>query len=401
MSLATDGAATLSLVSIHAFPLPKGSELLTRSKDNCHAAFWSFLAGALTGGIEAVVTYPIEYVKTHLQLQKLFHLPTASPSPHVYNGVWDCVRKTVQQHSPLGLYRGFLPVLLGSIPKQASRWGAYEWATDTAKTLASTGGVRGEEPQALSLPVVSACGFFAGCVEAVCAVGPAECVKTRMIHDSKQPFPRYLPLGTCRAVRLMVQERGIGHTFYSGVSATMLKQGMNQALRFPAQKFVMDAFCSEACIAAPHHGESGWGVARMTQLQEARRRNPLWNGLAGFVAGVASVVITQPVDVVKTHMQSGVAHNAAVNNTSSSGGGGFRTALGGAAATVTPTGHASPQRMGFGRCFRDIYRRRGIAGFYTGTIARSVHVGTHVALTFTVFPVVRRAALGSAGHKKE
>ncbi|RNF09976.1 citrate transporter [Trypanosoma rangeli] len=395
MSVVTEDVVTVPLIPISTLHLPKGNELLTRNVDNCYAALWSFLAGALTGGIEAIVTYPLEYVKTHLQLQQLLHAPSSSSLPHMYNGIWDCVKRTVQQHSPLGLYRGFVPVLLGSIPKQASRWGAYEWATDTAKTLVNGGGgVRGEEPT-VSLPVLSLCGFFAGCVETACAVSPTESVKTRMIHDSRQAFPRYQSLGTCRAVLLMVRECGFRRTFYSGVSATMLKQGLNQALRFPAQKFVMDTFCCEAFVAMWHpievtHGESGGGAAAvgvetMRQLQKARQKSPLWNGLAGFVAGVFSVLVTQPVDVVKTQMQSGVVHRAASCNSSG-------TSL---------SGSESPHIRGLRRSFHDIYCRRGIAGFYAGTIARSIHVGTHVALVFTVFPLIRRAVVGTAGHKKE
>ncbi|ESL07831.1 citrate transporter [Trypanosoma rangeli SC58] len=394
MSVVTEDTVTVPLISISTLHPPRGNELLTRNVDNYYAVLWSFLAGALTGGIEAIATYPLEYVKTHLQLQQLLHAPSSSPLPHVYNGILDCVKRTVQQHSPLGLYRGFVPVFLGSIPKQASRWGAYEWATDTAKSLANRGGGVQSEKPTVSLPVLSFCGFFAGCVETACAVGPTESVKTRMIHDSKQAFSRYQSLGTFRAVLLMVREYGFRRTFYSGVSATMLKQGMNQALRFPAQKFVMDTFCCEAFVAMWHptdvtNGESGGGaeagVETMRQLQEARQKNPLWNGLAGFVAGVFSVLVTQPVDVVKTHMQSGVAHSAANGNSS-------RAAL---------SGSESPHRRGLRRCFRDVYSRRGISGFYAGTVARSIHVGTHVALVFTVFPVIRRVVVGTAGHKNE
>ncbi|KEG10308.1 citrate transporter [Trypanosoma grayi] len=369
-----DKPTSVSAVPIHAFPQPKAHEhpqcgVSSRSKTSSQqdVVFWSFVAGALTGGMEALITYPIEYVKTNLQLQQLVPASTASTTstatPHVYHGIWDCVNRTVQQHSPLGLYRGFFPVLLGSIPKQASRWAAYEWATDTVKSLKRAGGAQQQQQKdvTLSLLMMSACGFFAGCVEAVCAVAPTESVKTRMIHDAKQPCPRYSPLGTVRAVQLMLQENGVRRTFYSGVGTTMVKQGLNQSLRFPAQKLFMDALC--CCYRSTNGGD------RHTAQQEEERwrRSPLWNGVSGFFAGVFSVLVTQPVDVVKTQLQSGAAR------------------------------HAGSPHMSCSCCYRAIYRQRGIFGFYAGAIARSVHVGTHVALTFTVFPVAKRVILSNAG----
>ncbi|EAN90706.1 putative citrate transporter [Trypanosoma cruzi] len=401
MSVMAGSTADVPLVPVHTFPSSKGRGLPTCDVNyDYYAPFWSFLAGALTGGIEAIVTYPIEYVKTHLQLQQLSHLhlsSSSSSSAHVYSGMWDCVKRTVRQHSPLGLYRGFVPVLLGSMPKQASRWAAYEWATETAKRITSRDGSVHNEV-ILSLPVLSVCGFFAGFVETLCAVGPTESVKTQLIHDSKQPFPRYHSFGTVGAVRLMLREKGFRRTFYSGVSATMVKQGLNQSLRFPVQKFVMDAFCSDAVIGPWHDRKGVRGEAEkewMRRLREERRKNPFWNGLAGFFAGVLSVLITQPVDVIKTQVQSGTLHDTVIYNNRKN------TSNRGRKVTWMMLNECgAPHRMGYMSYFRSIYHQRGVAGFYAGVIARSVHVGTHVALTFTIFPVIRRMADGNAGNKK-
>lgn len=38
-----------------------------------------------------------------------------------YNGIADCVKKTVQDRGVLGLYRGLSVLLYGSIPKSAVR----------------------------------------------------------------------------------------------------------------------------------------------------------------------------------------------------------------------------------------------------------------------------------------
>lgn len=71
--------------------------------------------GGLTGGIEICITFPTEFVKTQLQLDE------KSGKTKKYNGIVDCVRKTVKSHGVLGLYRGLSVLLYGSIPKSAVR----------------------------------------------------------------------------------------------------------------------------------------------------------------------------------------------------------------------------------------------------------------------------------------
>lgn len=72
-------------------------------------------AGGITGGIEICITFPTEYVKTHLQLDE------KKGSNRRYKGIWDVVRLTVKDHGVLGLYRGLSVLVYGSIPKSAVR----------------------------------------------------------------------------------------------------------------------------------------------------------------------------------------------------------------------------------------------------------------------------------------
>lgn len=70
--------------------------------------------GGITGGIEICITYPTEYVKTQMQLDE-------KVGARKYNGIMDCVKKTVKGHGVFGLYRGLSVLLYGSIPKSAVR----------------------------------------------------------------------------------------------------------------------------------------------------------------------------------------------------------------------------------------------------------------------------------------
>lgn len=73
------------------------------------------IAGGITGGIEICITFPTEYVKTQLQLDE-------KGGQKRYNGIADCVKKTVKSNGVLGLYRGLSVLLYGSIPKSAVRY---------------------------------------------------------------------------------------------------------------------------------------------------------------------------------------------------------------------------------------------------------------------------------------
>lgn len=77
-------------------------------------ALKGIIAGGITGGLEIMITYPTEYVKTQLQLDE-------KGEKKRYNGIIDCVKKTVKQRGFFGLYRGLTVLLVGSIPKSGVR----------------------------------------------------------------------------------------------------------------------------------------------------------------------------------------------------------------------------------------------------------------------------------------
>ncbi|KAE8574107.1 hypothetical protein A483_HHAL012005 [Halyomorpha halys] len=206
--------------------------------------FFLFVIGGITGGIEICITYPTEYVKTQLQLDE----KSSKQGTKQYNGIVDCVKKTVQSRGIFGLYRGLSVLLYGSIPKSAVRFGSFE--TFKSYLVDEHGNL---SPQSRVL-----CGLGAGIAEAIFAVTPMETVKVKFINDQRSPNPRYR--GFVHGVATIVKDQGIKGV-YQGVTATIMKQGSNQAIRF----FVIGAF--------------------------------------GAIAGAASVFGNTPIDVVKTRMQ--------------------------------------------------------------------------------------------------
>ena len=119
--------------------------------------------------------------------------------------------------------------------------------------------------------------------EAIFAVTPMETVKVKFIHDQNSANPKYK--GFYHGVREIVKQNGLGGV-YKGLTATIIKQGSNQAIRF----FVM-----ETCKAE----------YRKLQKMDANAPVPvIITGIVGLLAGAASVFGNTPVDVVKTRMQA-------------------------------------------------------------------------------------------------
>jgi solute carrier family 25 citrate transporter 1 len=221
------------------------------------------IKGFLTGGTQAAITYPTEFVKTQLQLQS-----KANPE---FNGIIDCFKKTISKHGVGGVYVGAPVRIVGAGFQQMFRWGAY---TNLA------GIARDEKTGKLSPLMTTLCGLGAGICEAVCAVTPVETLKTRVTDDQRKGTGNYKGTGDA-LVKIFKNEGPMG--LYRGAFPTILKQGTNQAVRMPLQVQIM-------------------GVLVMGD--QSKMQNPLYNGSAGFLAGCGSVLLTQPQDCVKSRMQS-------------------------------------------------------------------------------------------------
>ena len=222
------------------------------------------VAGGLAGAMEAVISYPTEYIKTQLQLFK----EKAKLSPI------QCFKDTVKSDGFLGLYRGLPSLLWFSVPKVSSRFFAFETLSEAARS--ANGGK-------LSTVMTLLCGMGAGTAEAIVAVTPMDTIKTRLIHDQLTRTPDQRKYnGFFHGVRTIVAEQGVGGV-YKGLTATILKQSSNQAIRWVVFLNVKQWF------AGPGGDVSKLGVGHTM--------------IASVLAGAASVYGNTPIDVVKTRMQ--------------------------------------------------------------------------------------------------
>ncbi|CAD5214177.1 unnamed protein product [Bursaphelenchus okinawaensis] len=272
--------------------------------------------GGLTGAIEICITFPTEYVKTQLQLDER----SAQPK---YKGPIDVVKQTVRGHGVFGLYRGLSVLLYGSIPKSSFRFGTFEYLKGNAA----------DEKGNLTPVMRLLCGLGAGLSEAFFVVTPMETVKVKFIHDQTLANPQYK--GFVHGLRTIVKNEGFGG-LYQGLTATMAKQGSNQAIRF---------FCMETMKDWYRGGDNSKTISK-----------PII-GCMGLLAGAASVYGNTPIDVVKTRMQGLDRHK--YKNTVD--------------------------------CAMKIWKNEGFFAFYKGTVPRLSRVCLDVAITFMIYDSIMEA----------
>lgn len=228
------------------------------------------LAGWLAGSFEIVLTYPLEYVKTQLQLQQRASTINAGTGSGGYSSAAHCLSHTVREHGVPGLYRGGSAWVLFAGPRSAVRFTAFQQLTASAHSR----GHRGSG-------VDTVCGFFAGVAEAAICQTPNQAIAIKMVHDQAPNGPRrYRSLA--HAVSTIYAEDGVWRGFFCGLTPAVLKGAVTNCIRF-----------------------FGFGTltrAMVAQQPEPRTLKPWETMLAGGVAGSVSAVVSQPIDTVKANM---------------------------------------------------------------------------------------------------
>ncbi|XP_006623611.1 mitochondrial glutamate carrier 1-like isoform X1 [Apis dorsata] len=87
--------------SILYFPLFARLNDIGPKRDDGSSVFWcSFLAGCTAGSIAALSVNPFDVIKTRLQVIK------KAPGEPTYNGVLDCITKTLKNEGPIAFFKG-------------------------------------------------------------------------------------------------------------------------------------------------------------------------------------------------------------------------------------------------------------------------------------------------------
>ncbi|KAK5112825.1 hypothetical protein LTR85_011159 [Meristemomyces frigidus] len=227
---------------------------------------YQFAAGAVAGVSEILVMYPLDVVKTRVQIQG--RVPV--PGQDHYTSMVDCFRKIVANEGFSRLYRGITAPILMEAPKRATKFAANdEWG----KVWRNAFGVA-KMNQSLSILT----GASAGATEAFVVV-PFELVKIRL--QDKAQSHKYSGMLDC-VTKIVRQEGAL--TLYQGLESTIWRHVLWNSGYFGCI-FQVRALLPE----------------NPTKDKTIQMRNDL---LSGAVGGTVGTILNTPMDVVKSRIQN-------------------------------------------------------------------------------------------------
>jgi len=216
----------------------------------------NLLAGAFAGIMEHTVMYPVDAIKTRMQI--------VNPAPGaIYSGITNAVAHISSTEGIRSLWRGIASVAMGAGPAHAVYFATYE----TVKHR--LGGNVGNEHH----PFVAATGGACATIASDALMNPFDVVKQRMqVHGST-----YRSISEC--ARSVFQNEGLA-AFYISYPTTLAMTIPFTALQFTAYESLSKV------------------------LNPTKAYDPLTHCLSGGLAGAAAAAATTPLDVIKTLLQT-------------------------------------------------------------------------------------------------
>ncbi|TFK71610.1 mitochondrial carrier [Pluteus cervinus] len=226
----------------------------------------NMLAGALAGISEHAVMFPVDSIKTRMQV-------FATSPVAVYSGVGNAFSRISSTEGMRALWRGVSSVVLGAGPAHAVHFGTLE----AVKELAG-GNEAGNQWVATSLAGGSAT------IASDALMNPFDVIKQRMqMHKSE-----FRSVWTC--ARVVYRTEGLS-AFYVSYPTTLAISIPFNAIQFTVYEHVKR-------FMNPTHEYS-----------------PTSHIVAGAVAGAVAAAVTTPLDVAKTILQTrGTSSEADIRN---------------------------------------------------------------------------------------
>ncbi|KAI9782716.1 MAG: Mitochondrial 2-oxodicarboxylate carrier 2 [Geoglossum umbratile] len=224
---------------------------------------YQFAAGAVAGVSEILLMYPLDVVKTRVQLQQ-----GKGVGEEAYNGMVDCFRKIIKNEGFSRLYRGISAPILMEAPKRATKFAANDEWGKFYRTLFATPAMT----QSLSILT----GASAGATESFVVV-PFELIKIRL--QDRTSAGKYT--GMMDVVAKTVKAEGL-LALYNGLESTMWRHVLWNAGYFGVI----------------------FQVRTLLPKTEGKRAQMTNDLIAGAAGGAVGTVLNTPLDVVKSRIQN-------------------------------------------------------------------------------------------------
>lgn len=223
-------------------------------------------AGAIAGVSEILIMYPLDVVKTRVQLQSNVPIPGVDR----YNSMVDCFRKIVKNEGFSRLYRGIAAPIMMEAPKRATKFAANDsWGIFYRNLF-------GVQKANQSLAILT--GATAGATEAFVVV-PFELVKIRL--QDRASAGKYNGIIDC-VVKTVKAEGPLA--MYNGLESTLWRHILWNAGYFGC------IFQVKGLMPKPAPGSKAQAMGT--------------DFLSGAVGGTVGTILNTPMDVVKSRIQN-------------------------------------------------------------------------------------------------
>lgn len=216
----------------------------------------NLIAGAFAGIMEHTVMYPIDAIKTRMQI--------VNPRPSaVYTGITQALTKISATEGARSLWKGMTSVILGAGPAHAVYFGTYEAVKQ------HLGGNVGSGHH----PFIAAGGGACATIASDALMNPFDVIKQRMqVHGNT-----FTTVWDC--AKKVFQAEGLS-AFYISYPTTLTMTIPFTAIQFSAYESLSKLFNPQKIY------------------------DPLTHVLAGGLAGAVASAATTPLDVIKTMLQT-------------------------------------------------------------------------------------------------
>lgn len=259
LSVARAGLASPVIEKARSALLPSQDVEDTVETLMLHPVIKAFLCGSISGTCSTLLFQPLDLLKTRLQT-----LQPSDLGPRRV-GMLAVFLKVVRTESLLGLWKGMSPSIVRCVPGV----GIYFGTLYSSKQYF----LRGHPPTPLESVIL---GMGSRSVAGVC-MSPITVVKTRYESGAYSYESVFAAL---RSIYCSEGHRGL----FRGLTATLLRDAPFSGL------YLMFYSQTRATVL---HGTDQLDAAVL----------PLVNFSCGIFAGILASLVTQPADVIKTHMQ--------------------------------------------------------------------------------------------------
>ncbi|KAI5960100.1 MRS4 [Candida pseudojiufengensis] len=284
-------------------------------------------AGALAGIMEHTVMFPIDSIKTRMQMNL--------SSKEISKGLFQSISKISSTEGFYALWKGVSSVILGAGPAHAIYFSVFE-STKTflcnRLTTSHTNKIVTDENH----PIIASCAGIAATTASDALMTPFDMLKQRMQASAAYPENKSTSIRLLKLASDIYKKEGIG-AFYISYPTTLLTNIPFAALNFGFYEYT-------SSILNPKH-----------------IYNPYLHCVSGGIAGGIAAALTTPFDCIKTLLQTkGISSNEAFRHVT-----GFKSAA------------------------KALYKQGGYKAFWRGLKPRVIFNVPSTAISWTAYEMCK------------